>query len=457
MKQTFNRLLAAVKKNDAITVESILSANHALFSEQSRNYDTLLHRAAQYGAIDVIKFLIIQGANVNARNGDNYAPAHFAILSGNLEALQVLMAYGAQINLRTSEGDTLLHLAAGAGHVEMVDFLINQGIDAAITNIRGLTAEDMARVRDDEAIVTLLQGYVNSRRTVYDTPPRVPSLQTLALVCLSGLPRNKIINLSHDLHNRYRIVREAAIQNRFVPDEYIASDPVLVESYLLLVDLKESDLKKEIIEALFKHAIAASSVEGVVFLLAHGIDRDTDYTDKKTPLHLAAEVGEHEIVQLLIEHGFGINERTETGQTPLDFALRHGEDNLTVQTLRSQGGVTSAEIAEREEHAREEQRDREERLITFAAVGDTAGVQQLLDQGVNINAQNESGYTALMLAARNGYHQMVRFLLDHGAQSDIERVEMFGGQAHFQTALTLVPNLLSHRGITTLLQQYAIP
>lgn len=51
--------------------------------------------------------------------------------------------------------------------------------------------------------------------------------------------------------------------------------------------------------------------------------------------------------------------------------------------------------------------------------GDIDGVDDLLNQGVDINAQNKGGQTALVIAARNGATEIVAKLLEHGADIGI--------------------------------------
>lgn len=47
--------------------------------------------------------------------------------------------------------------------------------------------------------------------------------------------------------------------------------------------------------------------------------------------------------------------------------------------------------------------------------GDGAAAELLLDRGANVNARDNAGVTALMLAARNGHTALLRRLLDRGA------------------------------------------
>ena len=50
-----------------------------------------------------------------------------------------------------------------------------------------------------------------------------------------------------------------------------------------------------------------------------------------------------------------------------------------------------------------------------AARGDFAKVCAMVSKGANVNIQNGDGRTALMRSAKRGYEDIVRFLLDNGA------------------------------------------
>ncbi len=71
-----------------------------------------------------------------------------------------------------------------------------------------------------------------------------------------------------------------------------------------------------------------------------------DYVHKKdsngwTPLHEGSRSGYTEIVEILLEKGANINEKTNTGETALYLAEEtHGESHRIVQFLRDMGGIS---------------------------------------------------------------------------------------------------------------------
>jgi len=64
-------------------------------------------------------------------------------------------------------------------------------------------------------------------------------------------------------------------------------------------------------------------------------------------------------------------------------------------------------------------------LWRVAESGDVHELAAILSRGVNVNARNEHGMTALMRAARLGHAAVVRELLEHGADPNLARNDKF--------------------------------
>lgn len=60
------------------------------------------------------------------------------------------------------------------------------------------------------------------------------------------------------------------------------------------------------------------------------------------------------------------------------------------------------------------------RIFVAARNGDAKGVTSALNDGEEINALNDSGLTALMIAARWGHINVARLLLEAGASPSIK-------------------------------------
>ncbi|MEI6633373.1 MAG: ankyrin repeat domain-containing protein [Chlamydiota bacterium] len=59
--------------------------------------------------------------------------------------------------------------------------------------------------------------------------------------------------------------------------------------------------------------------------------------------------------------------------------------------------------------------EKSELLLKASREGDVAAVAKCIADGVDVNTQGRSGGTPLFLAAEGGHAEVVRFLLDHGA------------------------------------------
>ncbi len=60
-------------------------------------------------------------------------------------------------------------------------------------------------------------------------------------------------------------------------------------------------------------------------------------------------------------------------------------------------------------------------IFSTARSGDVKKITELIEAGIDINIKNESGHSALMLAAYNGQFSTTQFLIDHGA--DVNSVD----------------------------------
>lgn len=73
-----------------------------------------------------------------------------------------------------------------------------------------------------------------------------------------------------------------------------------------------------------------------------------------------------------------------------------------------------------------------ERLIRAAADGDLAEVKRLKSEGIDVNLMDEISKAALHYAAENSHYKVAQWLLENGAEVNLHDAEMIG-----ETALSL--------------------
>ncbi len=118
-----------------------------------------LRIAAEKGNINVVSFLIENGADVNVTDANGNTPLIFIInKTGNLEITERLLEKGAAVNTQNGNGETALMYAAWRGHAKIVRLLLENRADATLKNRRDDTALTLAESQGYLEIVEMLKA-----------------------------------------------------------------------------------------------------------------------------------------------------------------------------------------------------------------------------------------------------------------------------------------------------------
>lgn len=100
----------------------------------------LLCQSAALNQIQNVKELLESYPElINEKNGEGLTALHYACDRGNLEMVQFLVEEGANVNIQDSYGETPLHVAKIADELEIINYLITKGADMNKKNIDGFT------------------------------------------------------------------------------------------------------------------------------------------------------------------------------------------------------------------------------------------------------------------------------------------------------------------------------
>jgi ammonium transporter Rh len=135
-----------------------------------------------------------------------------------------------------------------------------------------------------------------------------------------------------------------------------------------------------------------------------------DY-DNRSALHLAVCEGKENVVDVLIELGTDVNLKDRQGNTALDDAVTYNRENIA-NKLRAQG-AKHADVSAL--HSL---------LIKYVAAHDNEKAANLIENNVDVNCSDYDERTPLHLAVATRNSEMVKLLLDKGA--DYHAKDRFG-------------------------------
>ena len=135
--------------------------------------DSFLQEAASKGDFGQVKKLVEQGHNVNHSLGDGETPLSSAVGAGRVDVVRFLLAKGADVNKQSWLSDwTPLMKAANSGNTEMIRVLLDNGADPCRTvkYSDNETAQRIAEKKQNLAAAQYLASHSNCK-----LPPPLPT------------------------------------------------------------------------------------------------------------------------------------------------------------------------------------------------------------------------------------------------------------------------------------------
>jgi ankyrin repeat protein len=114
--------------------------------------ETLLHIMATNDELDIVIWLVSNGADVNILDKRKRAPIINAARRSNNHIVKYLVEHSSDINARSESGGTALHFACMHDNIGMVKYLLDHGIDKECMNYHGLRAVDLIKDLDTGSI-----------------------------------------------------------------------------------------------------------------------------------------------------------------------------------------------------------------------------------------------------------------------------------------------------------------
>jgi len=426
-------LVDAAKNADRNTLRALLKPGADVNAAQGDG-TTALHWASYRDDLESADLLLRGGANVNAANDLGATPLWTACQNGSAAMVRRLLEAGANPNAALTFGETLVMSAARSGKAEVVELLLAKGADVNTRATRGQTALMWAAAQQHSEVVQVLLKYganVHARSDVWSQLWQTDPAQ--------------------DVHPDYQIKIQ---QGGNTPLLFAAREGDLASAKLLVA--AGADVNDVAAHGVSATVLAAHSGNGdlVEFLLEKRADPNAAAAGY-TALHAAILRGNKKAVRALLAHGADPNAKLGAstpvrrssqdfyfhpafvGATPFWLAARFSQPDV-MRLLAERGGdpLFVQHVSYWGERSSTSEYVRETPGATtalMAAVGMGRGsgflapapadrealtleaVKLAVDLGVDANAADAQGRTALDGATALKYKSVIEFLVKKGA------------------------------------------
>ncbi|XP_064648007.1 transient receptor potential cation channel subfamily A member 1 homolog isoform X2 [Lineus longissimus] len=148
-------------------IRELISANKLLVNDEDEDSNTPLHMAAQYGQVKAVKVLILNGANIQARNCSMWTPLDCAAAGGWYETMKVLLKNDCPVDPLDKSKTTPLHLASEKGHEPCVELLLEWNANVGLRDSDGMNCLDLAIDNNNKNVALAIinsQNWVDAMR-----------------------------------------------------------------------------------------------------------------------------------------------------------------------------------------------------------------------------------------------------------------------------------------------------
>ena len=397
-------LVWAATRNDLAMADLLLRAG-ANVKAANEFGATALYAAAAHPDPAMTAKLLAAGADANTPLMSGETPLMEAARRGNLATVRALLSYKANPNARElNGGQNALMWALSQGQSAVVEQLLEGGADVHVGSKAGFTPLMFAAQQGDADSGRML---LRAGAKPNDAQPKTG---LTPLMIASAMGHTKAVDVLLD---------NGANPNLADANGYTALHRVVRDSDYG-IDLNSKDAILTVVKSLLKHganpnARLVQDKERAAEEIKNGnvaiegkrtaVTVDEIILQGATPLFLAAEVNNLDVIKALVNAGADPLIASDRGTTPLMMAAGAGTDV---------------------------QRERE--LEERSTAVETA--KFLVEHGADVNAAGQYGWTALHAAAYQGLNDVIEYLVSKGAK--IDQKDEFG-----QTALSISLSVLT--------------
>lgn len=437
-------LAAANGKNEVIDI--LLDKDASNINDVDNKGNTPLHWASMKDRADTVELLIENGADIEAKDIDNWTALHYAAAFASLQTVEALVDNGADKNSLTKDGNIPVNYAKD----ETIKTYLSGGKIGREDTEEVVEEETKETAENTETSETITEDELNNELDTTQNgsivDPTVVDLDPKQLELLIAVKNNDIIAVNALLKENvnpnfvdeegYSPLHRAVLNNNLdvvnvllsykdidteiklpyeasVDDWYLGgATPLLVASYTGNADIVNalieagSDIraKDDIDGATTIHIASANGNNEVINILLNKDNTLINEADsmKDTPLHWASIKNQTDTISLLLANGADTKLTNSDGNTVLHYAAMYGDVNTVNVLLEADSSLASVENNEGITP-----------IYYAIVVSDNDILSSIITNGqIDINKKDSLGYTPLHYAANYGNMEAVVLLVE---------------------------------------------
>ena len=467
----------AAELNRLSMVELMLKHGVDVNSQNMVGGWTALHTACSQGHIDMVKLLIGDSADIEIGDNEGWAPLHFAASNDCLEIINLLLSSGCDINKKTTvEGYTPLYVACQQGYPAVVERLLQAGADWKEKDNEGWAVLHCACQKNKKEIVKVLIDKVLGRQKdlkAFVQEMTNEGVTAAYIAAQNGFDDILQLLLPYcDLLNSFECEGSSPIH---VASQ--SGHTKVVETLLKhCPDLIDIEAKNETGWSAIHFACQENRVDVLKVLVDNGVKLDKVTKEGHTALHIAADAANLDCINFLLnafkdplkivlarnhmgwnafhyvaqngnidivsailkrfEVNFPdsedcckkiVNSRTKDGESCLLLAVMNNNKNICERILQyynkdykeAVAERTVEDITDKKKQADGNDKEVSNELLTLWVLQASLENEKddimklLIDNGLDLNAKDENGWSILSFIAEKGNLKFLTILLKH--------------------------------------------
>lgn len=444
--------------------------------------------AARYGKTDIVKLLLKYNANVELQEEQGFTPLMSSIQNGHNEVVSLLLEIKQDLNKQNNVGTSALMVAALNGRTEIVKQLLAKNVNTDLRDITGFSAFMLSVSNGFADITKILLPYtnINEKTNTGATAILIASErghnETVSFLLDNGanvndIVQGKITPLILAAANNHKEVLKTLLKRQAIID---AKDDSGTTALMYACKFGNQDCFEELMKAganineknnhndpILLLAAESRNTEIVSALLKSNVDINAINNEQTTALYYACSYGLTDIVREILNYNPDLN-IVSFGNTVFCVAAMNGYSDIlellmdkdadlgnskqlivdVMKPLTTGHPESCSTILNNKKYARmffafpgTPKLDDLTMLMWAARDGNIELAKNILDYDVNVNYQNSQGATALILATYNNHLDIVKLLIEAGA--DVKLKDNFGMRAiNYSTIHKDNPDLL---------------